>query len=79
MNQSDNAVRDATGRTWSEWEVVLDEAGVEGLSHKEIVAWLEEHGGIESGWWRWSRTGADCVREPGLALALVLDGGAPRE
>ena len=50
MNQSDEAVRDATGRTWAGWEAALDEAGGEALSHRDLVAWLGEHGGVESSW-----------------------------
>lgn len=48
---SDDAVREATGRGWSEWEEALDARGAAGLSHKEIVALLGEMG-VESGWWR---------------------------
>lgn len=48
---SDEAVRKATGRTWDEWETMLDARGAAGLSHKRIVALLEETGEIESGWW----------------------------
>lgn len=54
MNQSDDAVRDATGRTWAGWEAALDEAGGEAMSHRELVAWLGDHGGVESSWWRQS-------------------------
>ncbi|HEX2080583.1 MAG TPA: SRPBCC domain-containing protein [Longimicrobium sp.] len=48
---SDEAVRTATGRTWDEWEKVLDARGAAGLSHKQIVALLEEMGEIRSAWW----------------------------
>jgi uncharacterized protein YndB with AHSA1/START domain len=48
---SDDAVRAATGRSWDEWEKVLDARGAAGLSHKQIVALLDEMGEIESGWW----------------------------
>lgn len=49
---SDDAVRAATGRTPEEWEKVLDARGGADLSHKQIVALLQETGEIESGWWR---------------------------
>lgn len=52
--QTDAAVREATGRTWAEWEAALDAAGVVDLSHRELVAWLRDEGGVESGWWRQS-------------------------
>lgn len=50
-NPSDDAVQAATGRTWDEWEKVLDARGAAGLSHKQIVALLDEMGEIGSGWW----------------------------
>ena len=50
--QTDAAVGESTGRTWAEWEAVLDAAGVVDLSHRELVAWLRDEGGVESGWWR---------------------------
>ena len=51
IGPSDEAVRDATGRSWAEWQAALDGAGGQGMSHRELVAWLEV-GGVESGWWR---------------------------
>ncbi|HEX2209619.1 MAG TPA: SRPBCC domain-containing protein [Longimicrobium sp.] len=47
---SDEKVRDATGRAPAEWETMLDARGAADLSHKQIVALLEELG-VESGWW----------------------------
>lgn len=49
---SDDAVREATGRTPAQWEALLDARGATDLSHKQIVALLKESGEIESGWWR---------------------------
>jgi uncharacterized protein YndB with AHSA1/START domain len=49
---SDDAVRAATGRTPGEWENLLDARGAADLSHKQIVALLQDAGEIESGWWR---------------------------
>lgn len=54
IGPSDDAVRDATGRGWAEWEAFLDDGGAERLPHRDLVAWLGEEGGIESGWWRQS-------------------------
>jgi uncharacterized protein YndB with AHSA1/START domain len=51
MNVSEEAVRGATGRGWSEWEEALDALGAADLSHKEIVELVGEQG-VESSWWR---------------------------
>jgi uncharacterized protein YndB with AHSA1/START domain len=48
---SDDAVRAATGRTPGEWAKALDDRGAADLTHKQIVAQLQELG-VESGWWR---------------------------
>lgn len=47
---SDDAVRAATGRAPAEWEALLDARGAADLSHKQIVAQLQDLG-VESGWW----------------------------
>ncbi|HEX5724962.1 MAG TPA: SRPBCC domain-containing protein [Longimicrobiaceae bacterium] len=47
---SDEKVRAATGRTWDEWEALLDSRGAADLPHQGIVALLED-GLIASGWW----------------------------
>lgn len=54
---SDEAVREATGRTWKEWQGWLDDRGAADLPHKEIVRLLGRDGGVESGWWRQTVTG----------------------
>ncbi len=38
------ALREKTGKTWSEWFAVLDKAGAKNRTHQEIVALLGEHG-----------------------------------
>lgn len=48
---SDEAVKAKTGKIWSEWFKILDEAGGKKMTHKEIVAHLGENYGIGS-WWR---------------------------
>ena len=48
---SDAAVKAKTGKTWSEWFVVLDKAGAKKMDHKEIVAYVSERYEVES-WWR---------------------------
>ncbi|MGC1481549.1 MAG: DUF4287 domain-containing protein [Chthoniobacterales bacterium] len=47
----DDAVRNATGRTWREWMAALGGAGLEGSSHEEIVDWLDHQHSVPS-WWR---------------------------
>ena len=46
---SDVAVAAKTGRTWSEWFDILDAAGAESMSHKDIVAVLTEY--QVGDWW----------------------------
>lgn len=48
---SEEAVTEATGEGWEHWFALLKESSAAELSHKEIVALLDENG-VESGWWR---------------------------
>jgi len=48
---SDEAVKAKTGKIWSEWFKILDDAGGIKMTHKEIVACLSENYGIGS-WWQ---------------------------
>jgi hypothetical protein len=48
---SDEAVQAKTGKAWAEWLSILDAAGAERMSHKEIVAHLREQHGIGA-WWQ---------------------------
>lgn len=47
----DEAVRAATGKGWDEWFRLLDEAGAERKSHREIVAHLSRAHAVGP-WWR---------------------------
>lgn len=48
----DAAVKEATGKSWKQWFALLDRAGAEKLSHREIVARLRErHADKLSHWW----------------------------
>jgi uncharacterized protein YndB with AHSA1/START domain len=48
---SDEAVQAKTGHTWPEWFAILDAAGAQQMSHKQIVAYL--HGEHAVGpWWQ---------------------------
>ena len=48
---SDEAVRAKTGKDWPEWFAVLDAAGAASMSHKEIVAYLNQEHGVGP-WWQ---------------------------
>jgi uncharacterized protein YndB with AHSA1/START domain len=47
----DEAVQAKTGKNWSEWLAVLDQAGAAKMNHKEIVAYLVEHYQVAD-WWQ---------------------------
>lgn len=47
---SDAAVTARTGRSWSEWFRILDAAGAQDMSHKEIASFLYEKKKVP-GWW----------------------------
>ncbi|MBW3538368.1 SRPBCC domain-containing protein [Candidatus Parcubacteria bacterium] len=53
---SDAAIQRATGKTWREWFALLDAAGADRMSHKDVARWLQEQKLIESGWWAQSVT-----------------------
>lgn len=48
---SDEAVLQATGRSWREWFGILDRPEIRELSHKDIVAFLREKHGVPA-WWQ---------------------------
>lgn len=48
--QSSEAVREATGRDWSEWFELLDAAGASTMPHKQITAWLSDNGHLSGMW-----------------------------
>ena len=47
----DDAVKNATGRTWGQWLRVIDRAGGRDMDHKQIVAILKDEHDLGS-WWR---------------------------
>lgn len=47
---SDESVLAKTGKTWSQWFAILDEAGCARMNHKEIVAILDQRHRLD-GWW----------------------------
>jgi len=53
---SNDAVRDATGRTWKQWFALLDRVGSENKNHKQIVAYLQANYPRNSFWWQQSIT-----------------------
>jgi len=52
---SEEALRNATSRSWEEWLTLLRQRGAEGLSHKDIARWLVEEHRVD-GWWAQSIT-----------------------
>jgi len=52
---SEAAVRKATGRSWSEWVRILDNAGATSKPHREIAKYVRLQGGVSS-WWSQSVT-----------------------
>lgn len=50
MPQSDEVIRQRTGRSWAEWRDVLDAWGAADKSHTEIAAYISGELGID-GWW----------------------------
>lgn len=59
--KSDEAVKKATGKNWSEWFKILDSADASKMPHKDIVLWIMDQGLMKSvglaghsfneGWW----------------------------
>jgi hypothetical protein len=52
---SEEAVRNATGRSYPSWFALLDEWGATARRHSEIAAWLADEHGVPP-WWRQSVT-----------------------
>lgn len=48
---SDEAVVNATGKPWSHWLTLLDEAGGRTMNHKQLVAVVAQHPEV-SFWWQ---------------------------
>jgi len=51
LNVGDEAVKNATGKTWPEWFKALDKEGAAKLDHKGIVAIVGRKYGVGS-WWQ---------------------------
>lgn len=47
---SDEAIRNGSGKTWSEWKELLDAWGAAGKPHNEIAAYLQNERGVDA-WW----------------------------
>lgn len=52
---SDDAARNATGRSWDEWFAILDSWGAVTRSHRDIARWLQDEHRVV-GWWAQSVT-----------------------
>ena len=48
---SDDAVEAKTGKTWSEWFKILDDAGAQKMTHQEIVSVLSKKHSVGP-WWQ---------------------------
>jgi hypothetical protein len=48
---SDETVRTRTGKDWNEWLAILDEAGCQQKTHKEIVAFIGQNYEVDP-WWQ---------------------------
>ncbi len=48
---SNEAIAKATGKTWDEWFLLLDEAGARAMPHKDIAHWLYDQKYVQDGWW----------------------------
>ena len=48
---SDDAVKAKTGKTWSQWFKLLDDAGAKKMAHRERVALLHQKHGVGP-WWQ---------------------------
>jgi uncharacterized protein YndB with AHSA1/START domain len=70
---ADESLRAATGRTWDEWEALLDARGAAELPHGRIVALLAD-GLVDSGWWRQAVAVGYEKRKGKRALGQTADG-----
>lgn len=48
---SDDAVKQATAKTWDQWYAILDKAHAKTLTHTEIARYLYIHHLENNGWW----------------------------
>ncbi len=64
MGVSSAAALEATGRDWSAWFALLDQAGARAWGHKRMVAFVAAQG-LDSGWWQQMIT-SSYERERGL-------------
>jgi len=48
---SDEAVKAKTGKDWGEWFAILDEAGAQNMTHKDMVAFLVDQHQVGP-WWQ---------------------------
>lgn len=54
-SMSDEAIRNGSGKKWSEWREILDSWGGPEKPHNEIAAYLVDERGVD-GWWAQSVT-----------------------
>jgi hypothetical protein len=77
----DQALVQATGKTWNEWYEALDTAGATSWSHPQIASWVADRHGV-NGWWAQGVTvgyeQARGLRRPGQMADGTFSVGASR-
>jgi hypothetical protein len=53
---SDRRVKETTGRTWAQWVALLDRAGMQRMSHRDIARHISTTDPEVNGWWAQSIT-----------------------
>jgi hypothetical protein len=48
---SEEELKKATGRGWEEWINLLDDVGLQNMTHKEVAQMIFEKGYCENTWW----------------------------
>lgn len=48
---SDEELKKRTGMGWEQWINLLDESGIEGMTHKEVAQMIFDKGYCEDTWW----------------------------
>jgi uncharacterized protein YndB with AHSA1/START domain len=60
---ADEAVKVATGKSWREWFAILDRAGAERMTHKQIVAYVSKRHDVGPWWQQMVTVGYEQARE----------------
>lgn len=52
LDVSDEAIKKATGKSWTEWITILNKEKAHQMEHKDIVTMLREKGYLKNHWWQ---------------------------